>query len=388
MEGIGLDNMLGAEQIEKLFSDQETGNPVETGGEEQKAELEPSPEEKNSDTEQTAEVDFSDLLGNPSESVGSGEQKGYGETPESKSSGTPQANLFSSIAKALKDEGVFPDLSDDDLQNVKDAASLKKMFDDEVSKSLDERQRMLEKAIHGGANSQELQVYQNAMNLSQTLGSKEAYDLLLKDGDDGEDFRKKVMYQDYINRGFPHERAVKMVQKSLDGGSDIEDAKDAFNSVREFYKKQVEDFENELEQRKQEQKANEEKQYSSLKKQILDTDSFYGGVKVDKAVRQKAYDALTKPVYKDEEGNYLTSLQKYQREHPLEFMINMAMMMTLTDNFKNVEKLTKTKIKEGVKKGFDEVISVLNTTRRNGDGTLNLANDAPDLSGRENWTLA
>jgi hypothetical protein len=131
-----------------------------------------------------------------------------------------------------------------------------------------------------------------------------------------------------------------------------------------------------------------EKQFSNLKKRILDTDSFYDGVQVDRNIRQKAYDSITKPVFKDENGNFMNELQKYQRENPMEFMENVALLYALTDGFKNVEKLTRKKVQAGIKRGFDEVASVLNSTRRNGDGSLNLANTAPDDSDRENWTLA
>jgi hypothetical protein len=69
-------------------------------------------------------------------------------------------------------------------------------------------------------------------------------------------------------------------------------------------------------------------------------------------------------------------------------MENVALLFALTDEFKNVNKLTQKKVQQGIKKGFEEVANVLNTTRRNGDGTLNLANSAPDNENRENWTLA
>ena len=385
MEGIGLDNMLGAEAVEKLFSDQaETAE--ETAGNEGN---EDKPEENN-ETEETAEVDFSDLLGNQPESVGSGgNTEGNGETPESgNDSGTPQTNLFSSIAKALRDEGVFPDLSDETLDKITDAATLRQMFVDENSKLLDERQRRIEEALNGGATSEEVQVYQQALNIAQFLDRKDTYETLIAEGEDGEKLRKQVMYQDYVNRGFKHEKAVKMVEKSIDDGTDIEDAKEAYESCKDFYKEKVDGYQKELEARQSQQKAAEEKQYATLKKHILDTESFYDGVKVDRQTRQKAYDSITKPVYRDDEGNYLTALQKYQRENPAEFMENVALLFALTDNFKNVDKLAGSKAKAKIKSSFDEVANLLNNSKRNGDGTLNLANSAPDTSGREGWELA
>lgn len=383
MEGIGLDNMLGAEQVEKLFS-----NPSKEIAPEEVQEE--KAEEHIEDNNETAEVDFSDLLGKKSEEVGSErESEGNGEAPESKNDvGAPNTNLFSSIAKALRDEGVFPDLSDETLGNINDAASFRKLFDDENAKFLSERQRRLEQAVNGGASREELQGYNNDMSVMEFLEAKETLEKLENDSEDGETLRKQIMYQDYINRGFKPERAQKLVQKSVDDGNDIDDAKEALQSCKEFYKQRIDDYKEEFESRQKSHKEEEEKQYKNLKKQIVDTEEFFGGVKVDKNTRQKAYDYLTKPTYKDESGNYMTALQKYQRENPFEFMKNVALMYSLTDGFKNVDKLTRSKVNAGLKKGFAELESTLNNTRRNFDGTLNFANSAPDESERENWTLA
>ena len=386
MDGLGLDNMLSAEQVEKMFSPQ--SNQEEDMTSENAGEETPEVQKDNETQEEAAEVDFSDLLGNQPEIVGSEENtEGNRETPASISSGTPQANLFSSIAGILRDKGVFPDLSDDALKTIKDEADLEKLFTDKVNNMLSEEQQRLRNALNSGATNEEMQEYQNAYNILQNLESREARDLIGKEGDDGENFRKRVLYQDYVNRGFKHERAVKMVQKSVEEGNDIEDAKEAFESCKEFYKNQVENFNQVFENRKKEYETNEQKQYSNLKKNILDKETFFDGIKVDRNTRQKAYDSITKPVYKDAEGNQMNALQKYQREHPMEYMENVAMLYALTDGFKNVEKLAKNKVKAGLKKGFAELESVLNSTARNGDGTLNFANTPPD-DNRENWTLA
>ena len=383
MEGIGLDNMLSAEQVEKMFSNQEPSE--DAGG---AVAEEAATETENNDTnEEAAEVDFSDLLGSSSESVGSGEKsEGTRGAPESDNdSGTPQ-NLFSSIARILRDKGVFPDLSDKDADAVQDEAALEKLFNDKVSSMLDDRQRRIEQAMNSGASTGEMQQYENAVQLSQFLNKRETADLLNREGDDGEKLRKQVMYQDYVNRGFKHERAVKLIEKSFADGTDIDDAKEALQSCKEYYQQQIDDFQQELEDRKKQQQDAEQQQYNNLKKNILDKESFFDGVKVDKATRQRAYDAITKPVHKDEQGNYMNELQKYQREHPMEYVGNVALLYALTDGFQNVKKLVAGPIKAGLKKGFAELESVLNSTSRNGDGTLNLANTSPD--NRENWTLA
>lgn len=381
MEGLGLDNMLGAEEVERMFSNQG----IESTAEETQEDTKESKDNK----EQTAEVDFSDLLGNQSESVGSeGVTEGNRETPKSKNDiGAPEQNLFFSIAKALRDEGVFPDLSEDTLKDIKDAEGFRKLFDDQVANSLSERQKRIESALNGGADADEVIAYQNDMQILDYLDQSATQDRLEKDDEEGETLRKQIMYQDYINRGFSDERAKKLVNKSLNDGTDIDDAKEAYQSCKEFYKNRIDGYKQMVEDRQKSQKEATEKEFNNLKKQIVDTESFFDGVKVDKNVRQKAYDLITKPVYKDEGGNYLTGLQKYQKENPLEFMKNVALMYSLTDGFKSIEKLTKSKVNAGLKKGFAELESVLNSTRRNSDGTLNFANSAPD-DDRENWNLA
>ena len=382
MEGIGLDNMLGAEEIQKLFGEGEETQEV--------LEEQNTTEETKDNQEQTAEVDFSDFIGNQSESVGSEENsEGNRETPDSKNdTGAPNKNLFSSIAKALRDEGVFPDLSDDTCDNIKDAEAFRKLFDEQVSNSLSERQKRIDAALNGGADTEEIRNYNNDLYINEFLNAKETQDRLESESEDGETLRKQVMYQDYINRGFSEERAKKLVLKSVEDGTDIEDAKEALNSCKDYYSKRVESYQQEIKSREKSKKAEEEKQYNNLKKQIIDTEDFFGGVKVDKSTRQKAYDSITKPVYKDENGNFLTALQKYQKENPLDFMKNVALMYSLTDGFQNVDKLTKKQVKAGLKKGFAELESVLNNTRRNSDGTLNFANGDPTEENRENWTLA
>lgn len=385
MEGIGLDNMLSPEEVERRFS--EDAVVQEATSEESSS----KPEEKEETSEeQTAEVDFSDLLGNQSEGVGSEEKsEGNGGTPKSKNdTGAPNTNLFSSIAKALRDEGVFPDLSDETLNNIKDAASFRQMFEEQSSTTLTERQKRLEEALNGGANTEELRSYQNDLSIVDFLNAKDTADKLESESEEGETLRKQVMYQDYINRGISEERAKRLVMKSIDDGTDIEDAKEALNSCKDFYNSRIDSYQKEVENRKKSIKEQEEKQYDNLKKQIIDTEDFFGGVKVDKNIRQKAYDSLTKPVYKDENGNFLTAMQKYQKENPMDFMKNVALMYSLTDGFKNIERLTSKKVKAEVKRGFAELESVLNNTRRNSDGTLNFANGDFTNEDRENWELA
>jgi len=75
-----------------------------------------------------------------------------------------------------------------------------------------------------------------------------------------------------------------------------------------------------------------------------------------KQTRQKIYDNIAKPIYKDPEtGNYYTALQKYQKENNNDFIKNMGIVYTLTDGFKNMDGLIKGKLNKEMKKGFKEL---------------------------------
>ena len=62
------------------------------------------------------------------------------------------------------------------------------------------------------------------------------------ENNEGENLRKQLIYQDYINRGFSKERATREVKRSFDSGSDLEDAKEALESNINFFKNKYEDL--------------------------------------------------------------------------------------------------------------------------------------------------
>ena len=57
-----------------------------------------------------------------------------------------------------------------------------------------------------------------------------------------------------------------------------------------------------------------------MKKSILEDKEVFGDIQLDKSTRQKIYDNISKPVYKDPEtGEFYTTIQKYEKENRVEF---------------------------------------------------------------------
>lgn len=70
-------------------------------------------------------------------------------------------------------------------------------------------------------------------------------------------------------------------------------------------------------QRQQEEYARQvEAEREALKESIMKSESFIPGLEVSETDRQKVYDAITKPIARDEYGNLITPLVKAQMEDP------------------------------------------------------------------------
>ena len=384
-EELSLDNILGAEEIENLFvEDGETQDTPPANGEPPKKEEEPS-----KDKEETTEVvDVDNLFTDTPESVGSGkENTEEKEDTTPKGSGTSPKNFYSSIAKALKEEGIFPDLEDESLTKVKDPEDFRDLIDQQIKAGLDERQKRIDEALNAGVEPTEIRKYENTINFLDSIKDENISD----EGDKGEKLRKDLIYQDFINRGYSKERATREVQKSFNAGTDIDDAKEALKSNIDFFRDKYDELVNDAKSEAEEEEKKRKEQAEKLKSSILNDKDVFGDLSVDKSTRQKIYDNIAKPVYKDPEtGEYFTAIQKYEMENRTDFLKNIGLLFTLTDGFKNLDGLVKGKVKKEVKKGLRELEHTLNNTARTSDGNLKFVSgvdEDPESFIGKGWNL-
>ena len=372
---LNFDNILNEDQIANLFEGDE--NTQETPPEQQENKENNNQEnnqEPHINNEETTEVDAENLFDEP-EGVGS-EEKEKEDTNSEKVSTSPNSkNFFSSIAKAFAEEGIFPDLNEDEIANINTAESFREIIDKQIQSQLSERQKRADEALNAGLEPDDIRKYENTLSYLEEVTDNK----LEEETTEGEELRKRLIYQDYINRGFSQERATKEVKRSIDSGNDIEDAKEALNSNKEYFKSQYDKLLNDAKEEQKKYEQERKNQAEQLKKSIIEEKKVFGDIEVDKSTRQKIFDNLSKPVYKDEEtGTYMTALQKYQHDNPNEFIKNVSTIFTLTDGFKNLNKLVKGKVNKEVKKGFRDLENVLNNTARNSDGNINFASGVDD----------
>ena len=369
-EELILDNILGAEEIENLFADDEVQDtspedevtPDQEDGKEDK-------KNKEKDEETTEVIDVDNLFTDEPESVGSGKDntKGKEDTSSREDSTSPQKTIYSSIAKALKEEGIFPDLDDEVLSKVKEPEDFRDLVEQQIKAGLEERQKRIDDALNYGIEPTEIKRYENTLNFLDSVKEENITD----ESDKGEELRKNLIFQDFINRGYSRERATREVQKSFNAGTDIEDAKEALKSNTEYFKGKYDDLIEDAKLEAQKEEENRKEQANKLKESILNEKNILGDLSIDKPTRQKIYDNISKPIYKDPEtGEYYTAIQKYEKDNRVDFLKYLGLIFTLTDGFKSLDGLVKGKVKKEVKNGLRDLEHAINNTARNSDGNL------------------
>lgn len=356
MEELDLDNILSGDEIVTLF--------------EEPPKKEPKEEPKEEKKEETTDFDEDNPFGtSQKESVGSEDEdiQGKGDTEDKGISSSPKnKNFYSSITDALVVDGIFPDLDKETIQNVKTPEDFQKIIEEQINARFTEKEKRINEALNNKVEPSVVQQYESTIDYLNNIND----DSLSAEDEEGENLRRQLIYNDYLNRGFSKTRAEKMVNDAIENGTDIDDAKDALQGVKDFYNnkyKEILDSAKENEEKLAEERT---KQSENLKKSIMEDKNLYGDVDVDKATRTKIYDFITKPVHKDSNGNYMTALQKYQSENTIEAMKNFAICYTLTNGFKDWSKLGSKQAKKEVKKGLANLEKVINSTSRNNDGSL------------------
>lgn len=346
-----INSILSADEAEKLFEEQDQ---------------QPTEEPKEA-AETEKKVTQAEEVNTPSEEVGEEiKNETVDDAIEQKSDGSSPA-FYSSIASALKDDGIFPDFSDEDIDAVKTPEDFAELFDKAVSAKLDERMKRIDEALGNGVKPDEIKMYEQTLNYLASINE----DAITAETDEGETLRKQLIYNDLINRGYSQERANREIDKSFKSGSDIDDAKDALAALNKFYKEGYNKVQNEAKSKaeaaRKEQKENSEK----FRKMILDEEIQLGDMKLDKRTRQKVYDVVSKPVYKDPEtGQLLTQVQKFQKENPMEFLKQLGMWYVLTEGGKTTGGLVKEQVRAEKNKGIRELERKINSSALGSDGSL------------------
>ena len=381
MEALSFDNILGEQEIETLFTDPEDNDVQEEHKETEEEEVETpdSDDKKQKEKDNTTEdVDPENLFEDKApESVGSGkDNEGKEDTaPDNDADGTSPNNFYSSIANACAVDGIFPNLDDETIKKAVDAESFSNLIEAEINARFDEKQKRISQALENGVEPNDIKKYESTLSYINTITDA----AIAEESEKGEQLRYNLIYQDFINKGMTPDKAKKFADRTVDAGTDVEDAKEALLSNKEFFSNAYNKMLQDAQQKADEEKAEREKNAKELEKSLMKDKQLFGDMEISNDIRKKAFDSVSKPVYKDPEtGDYMTAIQKYESEHRADFLKYTGLIFAMTNGFKDFDSFAKGKVKKEVKKGLRELEQTLNNTRRNNDGSLRMVTNQKD----------
>lgn len=377
--GLNSDFILSGDEVDTLsLFDDDVQEAQETPEKSQENDLENKTTEEN--------VDPEDLFS--SESVGSENKEDNKEdesTTSTEDGSSPNPNFYYSIANALVEEGILSNLDSEYINKIDSPEAFAEAIDKHINAKFDEKQQRINAALEADVEPEAIRQYEKVLDYLDSINE----DAIKDESENGEKLRRQLIYQDFINRNYSKERAIREVKKSFDSGSDLEDAKDALLSNKEFYTKQYKDLIDDAEKEIKEEKERLKKEAKELKKSLLEDKEVFEGITIDKSIRQRAYENITKPIFKTEDGEYLTAVQKYEMDNPVEFRKKLGILFTVTDGFKNLDMVVKNKVKREVKNSLRELEHTLrNSNRPKGNPVYVGGNDTdPESYAGNGWGL-
>lgn len=332
MEDLDFNNIDDSLSLSLFNNDDDGGKPQETT-------VEKTEEDIIDNTEDWQPVDpnslFDDEDADP-ESVGEEEIQDTKEPQDTNDEGSSSADFYSSIASAMVNDGVLEYLDKETISTIKDADTFKDALENEIKSRFDSQQQELLEAMGYGADVRELH------DLQEMIKYLDDIDPTVLDNEEDQqsiELRKQLIGQHYTNLGMNENQVRREIDKSFNAGTDIDDAKEALeaqkNLYRQIYKNKIDKAKLAEEQRQAERQTRQKQMIDT----IMETEEPFAGVKIDKRVRNKIVENIYTPSVKGADGNYYSKLQAYQNEHPDEFLQKIGTIYTITDGFKNLDKL-------------------------------------------------
>lgn len=278
---------------------------------------------------------------------------------------------LSSLANALFKDGVLTNLKEEEIKTIKTADDFAAVFEKEIQSRIDEKSRRIDEALNLGVEPSEIKKNENLIQYLNGISE----DTIKEETEQATQLRMNLIVQDFMNKGFTQERAIKEANKSVAAGSDIDDALEALESNKTHFNKQYSDLINTAKKEQEEYKQTIIQRDTDVKENILKNEKLFADMNVTPAIRKLAVENIQKPVYTDKDGNKFSAIQKYEKENPVDFLSKVALFYTITDGFTNIDKITsntKGKIKS---KALNELAGSLADINYGLDNSLSLANN-------------
>lgn len=303
------------------------------------------------------EVDL-ELLGQDEENTGEEENKEKDEEKE-KPSTQSQSNSSStlnlqSLTAALREEGYLPNATEDEIKGVDSATKFAELIQKQIETNeyndLPEDASEALKALRNGASWDEIVSFKKQETFNAKLDENSIK------GDDKIDVRKDLITQ-YFKRttSFSDERINKLVQKSIDTGTDEIDAIEYLKELKELDKSTLAEYNKQQEERAKQAKEAQENKVKALKETISKKDEIVPGIKFNQKQKDSLYKSIVEPVAKTSSGVPVNAFtNSYNTDE--DFRLKVHALSVLTNNFTDFKALA-TKTKKSALAEIDKEIS-------------------------------
>lgn len=357
--------MAGEDLDMELFSSDDLElNLDDVGGEVDTPEIEEEKEEqeKNTDNSPGEEVEETPetVAEDEDESKQEEQEESEDDADDDATNDTTSPSLYSSFAKLLQEKDILSSL-DSDLENIKDVDSLSEAFQREVeerikSKYTEEDLKYLE-YIKTGIPPEEL-----AQNNKLT---KQLESINEETIESNAELRKQLIYQDYINQGLSENKALKLLNRTVELEQDKEEALESLDSLKEFEQKRIEKQKEQLKIEQEQRQAEYEAQQEKLKNTLYSKDEIIKGMKLNPTIKDKVYKSMTNIVSESPNGTPENALMKARREDPMEFDSKLYYLFEVTKGFSDFSSLSK-KIKSSASKEVEQALRSSNFIKESG----------------------
>tara|TARA_R110000787_G_scaffold24030_1_gene68447 strand:+ start:1797 stop:2936 length:1140 start_codon:yes stop_codon:yes gene_type:complete len=321
MEGLNLEDLNFDTSTLQLF-DEETGD-LGLSNEGAKPELkdgETTPVDKTTNKDKKINTDGDDSATAGQEIVADQSkdknQVQAGKTPpdgDGSNSSSPKLNeteqLYSNLAAEFKAKGVLPEL---DISTIKSLKDLEDAIQTKIESGLTDRQKFIEDAQKSGAPITEVA---EKVNTIEKL--KQVTPEFIKD-ERNINFRKTAIIQDFIQKGYDEERATSMAQRSVDSGTDVEDAEFALKAL-------IASEESSLQGLIDTAKNTEANSLKDIKSYISTTPEVIPGIALTDSQKDELYNQIT-----SDTGNKDNAFMAAQRADPVGSRIKLEALFYLT----------------------------------------------------------
>ena len=240
-------------------------------------------------------------------------QAGKTDQGEGGDSSSPKLNeneqLYSKLAAEFKAKGVLPEL---DVTKIKSLEDIESAIKSKIEGSLTERQKAIEEAQKVGAPVDKV------AEVSKTIASLKKITPEYIEDPKNVNFRRTAIIQDALSKGYDKARAESIAERSIEAGTDVEDAEFALTSI-------IKQEESSLEKIIGKVKEDENNSLNNIKNYISDTKEVIPGIQLNDSQKDELYNQIT-----TDTGGKDNAFMKAQKADPIGSRIKLETLFYLT----------------------------------------------------------